>query len=121
MKHTKKNLTKLPRCREGDVFEWCNFAQPTPHTPVGAGVKGLVFRKCNLVNCDVPDDAVLDGCCHVQVDPPPPLTDAQKAWNAETAKIGTDVRESFEAGIADAIDVAIRKRRIGRELREAVR
>ena len=52
----------LPKCADGDTFEACNLQQPVAHTAIGAGVKGLVFRKCNLMNCDVPKDAVVEQC-----------------------------------------------------------
>ena len=48
----------------GDEFVRCNLAQITPHTEIFAGITGLKFTKCNLVNCDIPVDAVKDGCLH---------------------------------------------------------
>jgi len=65
---TGKNFSgKPPILLDGDVLEGCNLSQPEPHTPVGAGVKGLIFRKCNLVNCDVPKDAALEKCLNVHM------------------------------------------------------
>lgn len=55
----------LPTANNGDTFEGYNFMQAQPHTPIFAGVTGLVFRKCNLMNCDVPVDAVVDDCLRI--------------------------------------------------------
>lgn len=55
----------LPTANNGDTFERYNFMQAQPHTALFAGVTGLTFRKCNLVNCDVPVDAVIDDCLHI--------------------------------------------------------
>jgi len=52
----------LPVVQNGHVFEYSNFMQAQPHTPIFTGITGLVFRKCNLTNCDVPPDAVLENC-----------------------------------------------------------
>lgn len=52
---------------DGDVLEDCNCTQDAPHTPFGEGVKGLVFRRCSLINCDLPADAVVEGGCHVHL------------------------------------------------------
>lgn len=57
----------LPEVENGHVFEMCNFTQLLPHTKIFEGVTGLVFRKCNLVNCDVPVDAVIDDCLRSQI------------------------------------------------------
>ena len=53
---------KQPELDNGDVIENVNFSQIQPHTMIGEGVTGLVFRKCNLVNCDVPEGAVVEQC-----------------------------------------------------------
>jgi hypothetical protein len=58
------------------VFENVNFSQAVPHTKILEGVKNLTFIQCNLVNCDVPADAIIDGgnvaqvsrCSHVHSD-----------------------------------------------------
>jgi hypothetical protein len=49
-----------PELEPGSVLVGCNCAQEQPHTPFGHGVPGLVFIRCNLTNCDLPLDAVLD-------------------------------------------------------------
>lgn len=51
----------------GDVFERSNFSQAIPHTSIFPGISGLTFRQCNLVNCDVPADAVVESCNTSQV------------------------------------------------------
>lgn len=52
---------------DGETIEDCNFCQPTPWTPIAVGVTGLTFRDCNLVNCDLPADSVVENCNVVQV------------------------------------------------------
>ncbi len=48
-----------------EVREW-NLTQILPHTPIGVGVAGLRFVSCNLLNCDVPEDATVESCLTVQ-------------------------------------------------------
>lgn len=55
----------LPTANNGDTFQGYNFMQALPHTPIFAGITGLTFRKCNLINCDVPNDAVIEGGLHI--------------------------------------------------------
>lgn len=55
----------LPTANNGDTFEYYNFMQAQPHTKIFEGVTGLTFRKCNLVNCDVPVDAIIEDCLHI--------------------------------------------------------
>jgi hypothetical protein len=62
---------RLPVFQDGDVFKWCNFSQPEPHTQIGYTVvegtdppqyrlaEKLTFQNCNLNNCDLPKDAVV--------------------------------------------------------------
>jgi hypothetical protein len=52
----------LPEVVNGHTFEMCNFAQREPHTAIFAGVTGLTFRNCNLINCDIPIDAIKISC-----------------------------------------------------------
>lgn len=54
-----------PIAENNQVFENANFSQVLPHTVVCAGITGLVFRNCNLLNCDVPADAVIESCLTV--------------------------------------------------------
>ena len=49
-----------------DVFENCNFSQITPHTRICKGYTGLIFRCCNLLNCDIPDNATIENCLIIQ-------------------------------------------------------
>jgi len=46
------------------VVEGHNFTQGTPHTAIYAGQTGLTFRSCNLLNCDMPADAVIVDCLY---------------------------------------------------------
>lgn len=57
-----------PDCVDGDTFESCNLTQAIPGTPICSGVKGLTFKNCNLINCSVPSDAVIEDCNTCQVD-----------------------------------------------------
>ena len=57
---------------EGDVIEGCNFMQVNPHTRITT-VSNLTFNNCNLMNCDLPADAVtgwnnrlqISRCAHI--------------------------------------------------------
>ena len=57
--------TGLPSVNNGHVFEGCNLTQKDPHTKIYEGVTGLIFRKCNLMNCDVPADATIEDCLQI--------------------------------------------------------
>jgi len=61
---TAKN--ELPKAETGQVFEMLNFMQAVPNTEIFQGVEGLVFKKCNLVNCKLPEDAKVEDCLHIQ-------------------------------------------------------
>lgn len=49
----------------GDTVENCNLMQ-LANTPVCEGITGLTFINCNLVNCSVPGDAVIENCLTIQ-------------------------------------------------------
>ena len=57
----------LPDVENGFVFDRYNFVQMLPHTPIFTSKTGLRFTNCNLMNCDLPADAVVEGSlqCHV--------------------------------------------------------
>jgi hypothetical protein len=59
-----QNFTrKLPENVEpGTEFVRCNFSKRISHTKLFDGIAGLKFVGCNLLNCDLPDDAVVDDC-----------------------------------------------------------
>lgn len=57
----------LPEVADGAVIERMNLHQREPHTPVFVGKTGLTFRRCNLINCDVPDGSVIDDCLRAQI------------------------------------------------------
>jgi hypothetical protein len=59
---------KQPQFEDGQVVEGWNLTQLNPHTKIGEGVKGLTFKNCNLLNCDVPKDAKVIDCLTVQKD-----------------------------------------------------
>lgn len=54
--------------QNGDVFDNCNIAQMNTHTEICAGKTGLTFIECNLLNCDIPKDSVVDDCLTVHKD-----------------------------------------------------
>ncbi len=69
MTHYRKQFAgRQPIFQDCDIVAACNVSQQQPHTAIAAGVTGLVFIECNLVNCDLPDDAQLFGCNVSQVD-----------------------------------------------------
>jgi len=57
----------LPTVENGHTFVADNFTQALPHTTIFEGVTGLTFRNCNLNNCDIPVDAVEEGCGHIHL------------------------------------------------------
>ncbi len=62
---TNQNFTEsAPSFVAGDVLEDCNCSQSEAHTAFG--VPGMRFVRCNLTNCDVPEDNEKVDClsCH---------------------------------------------------------
>lgn len=55
-------IRPIPSVENGHIFKGDNFLQLLPHTPILVGVTGLKFTNCNLTNCDIPPDAVTEGC-----------------------------------------------------------
>lgn len=63
----------LPDVPNGYIFVGDNFLQRNPNTVIFAGKTGLKFVNCNLINCDLPLDAIVEGtivkqrsfCSHV--------------------------------------------------------
>jgi hypothetical protein len=55
-------IKPLPTVENGHVFTGDNFLQLQPHTKIFEGVTGLKFINCNLTNCDIPADAICEGC-----------------------------------------------------------
>ena len=51
----------------GDLVEGHNFTQKFPHTAIGTGITGLRFKRCNLVNCNIPADATVESCNTTQI------------------------------------------------------
>ena len=56
----------LPTVKDGHTFEMCNFTQAVPNTEIFKGVTSLTFKKCNLVNCKIPADAVKINSLNIQ-------------------------------------------------------
>jgi len=52
----------------GDTIEEWNLVQREPNTAICSGLTGLTFIRCNLINCSVPGDSVIEHCLHVQKD-----------------------------------------------------
>ena len=78
--------------QNGDTFEQCNFVQANLNTPVLAGYTGLTFIACNLMNCSVPGDAVIDDCLTLQKDM---CSNLHPNWEV-TASCGTQCRHVKE-------------------------
>ena len=59
-----KNFRLIPPTgiENGDTFIGCNLIQVAPHTAICTGIIGLTFTGCNLTNCDVPENAIVDNC-----------------------------------------------------------
>lgn len=74
-----------PVVEDGHTFRTDNFMQLVPHTALFAGVTGLTFIDCNLTNCDLPADAVVQGgtflhisfCSHLHEFPGMALCDTE--------------------------------------------
>ena len=74
----KSSVFRQPECSSGDTFNGCNLMQIRPHTAICTGVTGLQFVNCNLMNCDIPADAIVEGglrlhksfCSHLHPDWP---------------------------------------------------
>jgi hypothetical protein len=71
---------------DGDVFVDANLCQDEPGTliglkPDGKAARELLFRRCNLVNCVVPQDAKTEGCNEAQI-----TKKMRAAWALEDAK-----------------------------------
>lgn len=49
----------------GDVFVGCNLSQSNPHTKIFDGISGITFESCNLVNCDLPDNSIVNKCLNI--------------------------------------------------------
>jgi len=57
-------LRPIPDVENGHTFTGDNFCQLLPHTPILVGKTGIKFIKCNLVNCNIPVDAIKESCGH---------------------------------------------------------
>jgi len=56
---------KKPKFKDGETIKGWNLTQLNPHTKICEGVKGLTFIDCNLMNCDIPEDAKVVDCLQV--------------------------------------------------------
>lgn len=66
--HKNRNFSfQDPNCENEDIFERCNLSQLQPNTLICLNKTGLTFRNCNLVNCIVPGDTVVERCNTTQV------------------------------------------------------
>jgi hypothetical protein len=68
--HKSKNWShKEPEnVSNGDTIEQCNLSQILPNTSICSGITGLTFRNCNLTNCSIPEDAIVEDCNITQID-----------------------------------------------------
>lgn len=51
----------FPKIQNGHVFVGDNFIQKEPNTEILDGYTGLKFINCNLTNCKLPEDAIIEG------------------------------------------------------------
>jgi len=58
----------LPVLNNGDTLENANLTRIDPRTEIYSGITGLTFRNCNLTNCTLPADAVIERCLQTHVD-----------------------------------------------------
>ena len=56
---------QLPIFKDDQIFDRSRFVQKQPHTAIAVGKKGLVFRGCNLMNCDLPPGTITERCLTV--------------------------------------------------------
>jgi hypothetical protein len=61
-----KTGVDLPEVPENKTFTESNFYQLEPETEIFAGVTGLIFIRCNLINCKIPVGAFKASCYHAQ-------------------------------------------------------
>src|SRR3990167_188252 len=47
---------------ENMFIEGVNFTQAFPHTKIFENCNGMTFSGCNLMNCDLPPDAIVKDC-----------------------------------------------------------
>lgn len=64
--YSQERLSLL-NAQSGDIFKHVNFSQLVPHSSILSGIPDLTFIQCNLVNCDLPIDAIIDGGNKTQI------------------------------------------------------
>lgn len=57
----------FPKVPENKILEGFIFSQLKPHTPIYVDEKGLIFKNCNIRNCNVPEDSKLENCSGVNL------------------------------------------------------
>lgn len=60
-------ISELADIDNGEIIEKCNLTQFVPHTEILSGKTGLTFRDCNLINCDVPGDSIIERSNNTQI------------------------------------------------------
>lgn len=51
----------FPKIQNGHVFTGDNFIQKEPNTAIFVGITKLKFINCNLTNCKLPEDTIVEG------------------------------------------------------------
>lgn len=75
----------------GDVFENCNFSQRDMNTPIYSGKAGLIFKNCNLRNCQPPGDSIYESSSPYQmVIPEKPAVDPDAEIKVQIRVLGED-------------------------------
>ena len=60
--NVNKSFSSDIKCNNGDIFENSNITQLYPDTDICIDTKSLTFIDCNLINCIIPDDAMIYNC-----------------------------------------------------------
>ena len=96
---TRKEMPEVP---ENKVFQDINFVQAKPHTKIYEGVKGLTFRKCNLNNCDIPEDAKEENCGHVHISY---CANLHPDWGLDACAVECEHMTDKSEVVVDGVDV----------------
>ena len=73
----KNYVGQSPMVANDATFEYCNLTQRAQDTKMFIGITGLTFKECNLVNCSLPNDAILINCNNTQKKIDPPIVSVQ--------------------------------------------
>lgn len=58
----RRFVKKMLNDFHNETFFECNFTQENPHINPFVDCTKLKFINCNLKNCDIPEDFIIQGC-----------------------------------------------------------